>query len=82
MEIKIEPKAIGYSWPATGKMTMLFMESGGIEGVVLSPTFDRNQAHDMIRELTAFCRDAGHLLYLDLERPMRSITGVQSLERR
>ena len=81
MNIFLKPETIAYSWPAEGSMNLASMEeqAKGFAGDVLSVQVDRNQAHNLIRELTEFCQRAGHPLYQNLEVPMRSVTGVRSV---
>lgn len=80
MNIFLKPETIAYSWPAEGAMNISFLEeqARGFDGDVLSVQVDRDQAHNLIRELTEFCQRSGHALYQNLEVPMRSVTGVRS----
>ena len=64
MKVFVVPKQTAYTCPAANRMNISFLESGSLdEGVVLEVQVDRDQAHGLIRELSAFCEREGHPLY-------------------
>ena len=69
MKIFLISESIGYSYPAKPKMDLEFFEDGfrGGSGNTLSVRIDRDQAHNMIRELMRFCRAVEHPLYMDID---------------
>lgn len=64
MQIFVAPKEIGYGQPAAGAMNLMFAEGGTFqEGATLAVQVNPDQAHNMVRELSAWLERQGHPLY-------------------